>query len=362
MQTTQNPSMPSAPIASAPGLWRGEDLQARTDWIFRFPDDLLHEVESALRGVQARNLAAPDFRKEDFPLPKFSAVLAHMLEELENGRGFFLMRGFPIERFSTAEAQSIFWGIGLHLGNAVSQNADGHLVGHVRDMSLDAKNPRVRAYQTTAELFFHNDMCDVLLLMMLKRAKAGGVSQIVSVTAIQNEIQRRRPDLLEELYRPFYIDRRGEKGRPDEGDLPYFAMPILSYHKGLVTARYTLRSYIESAQRFEGVPRVTSKQNEALDMFEAIANEPGMALTFEMEPGDFQLLNNYCVLHARDKVIDFEEPEKRRHLLRLWLATPNSRELPPSFEKRFGSCKPGAARGGVPPRDSTARGKVEQIT
>lgn len=361
METVAKLPVPAAPIAKAPGLWRGQDLQKRTDWIFRFPDELLAEIEAALRGVQARKIAPPDFRKEDFPLPKFSAVLAQMLDELENGRGFFLMRGFPIERFTTTEAQSIFWGIGLHLGTAVSQNAAGHLIGHVRNMGLDVKNANVRAYQTTAELFFHNDMCDVLLLLMLKKAKAGGVNQIVSVTGIQNEIQRRRPDLLEELYRPFCIDRRGEKGRKDEGDLPYFAMPILSYYKGLVSARYTLRAYIESAQRYPGVPPLTKKQNDALDLFEAIANEPGMALTFEMEPGDFQLLNNYCVLHARNNVVDFDEPEKRRHLLRLWLAAPNSRELPPAFEKRFGSCKPGALRGGVPPRDPTAKGIVEQI-
>ncbi len=361
METTFTPPMPSAPIDKAPGLWRGQDLQDRTDWIFRFPDEMLAEIEQALHGVQARRLTPPDFRKEDFPLPRFSAVLARMLDELENGRGIFLMRGFPIERFSLAEAQAIFWGIGLHLGTAVSQNGDGHLVGHVRNMGLSVQNANVRAYQTNAELFFHNDMCDVLLLLMLKKAKAGGVNRIVSVTAIQNEIQRRRPDLLEELYRPFYIDRRGEKGRPDEGDLPYFAMPVLSYHKGLVTARYTLRSYIDSAQRFAGVPPLTKKQNEALDLFETVSNEPGMALSFEMEPGDFQLLNNYCVLHARNNVVDHEEPERRRHLLRLWLAAPNRRELPPSFEKRFGSCAPGAIRGGVAPRDPASRGVVAQI-
>ena len=193
METVAKLPVPAAPIAKAPGLWRGQDLQKRTDWIFRFPDELLAEIEAALRGVQARKIAPPDFRKEDFPLPKFSAVLAQMLDELENGRGFFLMRGFPIERFTTTEAQSIFWGIGLHLGTAVSQNAAGHLIGHVRNMGLDVKNANVRAYQTTAELFFHNDMCDVLLLLMLKKAKAGGVNQIVSVTGIQNEIQRRRP-------------------------------------------------------------------------------------------------------------------------------------------------------------------------
>ncbi len=347
--TDTRPAMPAAPIERAPGLWRGDDLQRRSeDWIFRFPPEALAEIESALRGVQARRLAPPAFGKADFPLPTFSKVLAGMLEELERGRGFFLMRGLPVERFTQAEAEIVFWGLGLHLGLALSQNADGHLLGHVRNLDLDINKTNVRAYQTTAELIFHNDQSDVLLLWCLKAAKAGGLSRIVSVTGIQNEIQRRRPDLLEELYRPYFIDRRGERGRDDEGDEPYYAMPVLSYHGGLVSARY-IRGYIHSAQRFPEVPRLTAKQVEALDLFDAIANEPGMALSFQMEPGDFQLLNNYCVLHARTNFEDHPEPERRRHVLRLWLATPNSRDLPPCFEKRFGTTKGGELRGGIPP-------------
>lgn len=359
--TQSQPAMPPAPIAKAPGLWRGADLQHSDEWIFRFPDSALAEIERALRGVQARKLAPPRFGKADFPLPEFSKVLAGMLEELEHGRGFFLMRGFPIERFSEDEAAIIFWGLGLHLGIALSQNAEGHLLGHVRNLDLDINKTNVRAYQTTAELIFHNDQSDVIFLSCLQTAKSGGLSRLVSVTAIQNEIQRRRPDLLPELYQPFFIDRRGERGREDEGDLPYYELPVLSYHRGLVTARY-IRGYIESAQRFPEVPRLTARQVEALDLFDAIANEPGMALSFQMARGDFQLANNYCVLHARTNFEDHPERERRRHLLRLWLATPNSRELPPCFETRFGTCKGGEVRGGIPPsRVAPPADKVEEF-
>lgn len=341
-------AMPTVPIAKAPGLWRAADLQESKEWIFRFPQEALAEVESAMRAVKSRKLMPPNFGKEHFPLCEFSKVLNSMLEELEHGRGFFLMRGFPIERFSEDEAAIIFWGLGLHLGTPLSQNAEGHLIGHVRNLGLDINKTNVRAYQTTAELIFHNDQSDVLLLMCLKTAKSGGLSRIASVTGVQNEIQRRRPDLLEELYKPFYIDRRGERGREDEGDDPYYAMPVLSYHNGLVTARY-IRGYIESAQRFPDVPRLTEKQIEALNLFDSVANDPAQHLSFQMEPGDFQLLNNYCVLHSRTNFEDYPEPERRRHLLRSWLAVPNSRQLPPCFEKRFGTCQAGAVRGGIPP-------------
>jgi len=344
-----NPSMPVSPLAENPGLWHGRDLQDREDWIFRFPPEALAEIRAALASVEAKGLKAPDFGKEDFALPQFAPVLKSMLEELETGRGFFLMRGFPAADFSEDECETIFWGLGQHLGIPLSQNAEGHLLGHVRNLGLDINKTNVRAYQTTAELIFHNDQSDVIMLMCLKAAKSGGLSRLVSVAAIQNEIQRRRPDLLEELYRPFYIDRRGERGREDEGDDPYYAMPVLSYHKGLVTARY-IRGYIESAQRFPEVPRLTARQVEALDLFDAIANEHGMALSFQMEPGDFQLANNYCVLHSRTNFEDWPDFADRRHLLRLWVAAPNSRELPPCFQTRFGTCEGGRKRGGIPPR------------
>lgn len=357
------PSMPERPLETNPGLWVGSDLQDRDDWIFRFPPEALAEIDAALRHVQRLGLRAPAFTKADFPLPRFATVLNGMLEELEHGRGFFLMRGFPIERFSESEAEDIFWGLGQHLGIALSQNAAGHLLGHVRNLGADINKSNVRAYQTTSELIFHNDQSDLIMLMCLKEAKSGGLSRLVSVTAIQNEMQRTRPDLLAELYQPFYIDRRGERGREDEGDTPYYAMPILSFHNGLVTARY-IRGYIESAQRFPEVPRLTAKQIEAMNLFDAIASRPGVALSFQMKPGDVQIANNYCVLHARTNFEDFPEPEKRRHLLRLWLAAPNSRELPPSFLQRFGSCKSGAKRGGIPPLaevGAATKDKVEEF-
>lgn len=141
--------------------------------------------------------------------------------------------------------------------------------------------------------------------------------------------------------------------------MTYNQMPVLSFHKGLVSARYS-RGYIQSAQRFPEVPRLTPKQLEALELLDTIFNEPGMELSFHMQPGDIQLVNNYCLLHARTNFEDFPEPERRRHLLRLWLSVPNSRELPPCFEKRFGTCEAGAVRGGVPPSTGVV-GKIEEF-
>lgn len=340
-------AMPSGPIDN-PGLWLGADVRTADDWIFRFSSAHLEELDRALRAVVARGLKPPAFGKEDFPVPGLASVFKRWIAELERGRGFLLVRGIPMDRYTDDEAAILFWGIGRHLGLPLTQNTDGHVLGHVRNVGASISDTNVRGYQTSVELTFHNDPCDVIGLMCLRTAVSGGESSLVSVPAIYNQMARERPDLLEELFSPYYFDRRGELGREDEGDDPFYAMPVFSYHKGLLTAHY-VRGYMMSAQRFPEVPRLTPRRIEALDLFDEIATRPGVPLRFNLMPGDIELVNNYCVLHAREAFVDHEKLEDRRHLLRIWLVVPESRELPPAFRKRFGSCVPGTIRGGFPP-------------
>lgn len=340
--------MPDGPITN-PGLWRGSDFSSGADYVIQMSPTMIDEIDAALQSVKKRGLKAAEFGKEDFPLPSCSDELTRFLDELETGRGFALIRGFPIDKYDEDDAGKLFWGLSRHLGEAVSQNSQGHLLGHVRNLDLEIRKTNVRGYQTTIELAHHNDQSDVIALMCRKTAKSGGESSLVSVTAVHNEMLKRCPELLEELFNPFYIDRRGELGRDDEGDAPHYAMPILSYHKGLLTMRY-IRGYIMSAQRFSDVPRLTESQIAAMDAFDEIARNDGMALDFTMQPGDIQMANNYSVLHSRTSFTDHDDLAERRHMLRIWLCVPNSRELPPCFERRFGTCAAGALRGGIPPR------------
>ncbi|MGI9382187.1 MAG: TauD/TfdA family dioxygenase [Methyloligellaceae bacterium] len=356
---TSNRLMPDGPV-EGPAIWRGEDLAGRDDWILQMSPVMVNEIIDAGAEARTRGLKPTAFGREDFPLRSCRPEFERILEELEHGNGFALIRGLPAQQVSAEELEIIFWGIGAHLGTAVSQNADGHLLGHVRNLDHDINKTDVRGYQTTVQLAYHCDQSDVIGLLCIQPAKSGGQSSLVSVTAVHNEMMRRRPDLLRELYQPFYIDRRGELGRPDEGDEPYYAIPVLSYHNGLVNARY-IRGYIRSCQRFPEVPRLTDTQIEALDMFDALAQSEGIALDFFMQPGDIQLVNNYSVLHSRTSFEDWPEPERRRHMLRLWLCVPNSRELPSCFESRFGSCEAGAVRGAIPPRRNAGVAPAESF-
>jgi hypothetical protein len=248
----------------------------------------------------------------------------------------------PIERWTKRQAAEAFLKIGAKLGNLRMQNAQGHLLGHVRDLGRSSDDPNTRIYQTRERQTHHTDSCDVVGLMCLQTAKSGGLSSLVSSTTIFNEMRRRRPDLLRVLMEPIETDRRGEV---PEGGKPYFSIPVFNYHEGLVSAIYQ-RQYIESARRFEGVPPLTPLQIEALDLLDELANDPKLNLMMELQPGDIQLVHNHTILHDRTAFEDHPEPDRKRHLLRLWLAPVNARPLPEVYAERYGSITPGD-RGGV---------------
>ena len=104
-----------------------------------------------------------------------------------------------------------------------------------------------------------------------------------------------------------------------EGMEPFMTIPPLSWHEGKLTVFYQ-RQYIDSAQRFDGAMRLTDKHIEALDMFDALADDPELNFSMQLQPGDMQLVYNHSQLHDRTGFTDWPEPDKRRHLLRLWLS------------------------------------------
>ncbi|HWK55441.1 MAG TPA: TauD/TfdA family dioxygenase, partial [Hyphomicrobiales bacterium] len=157
-------------------------------------------------------------------------------------------------------------------------------------------------------------------------------------------ILRRRPDLLEVLYQPFWWSRQGQEL---PGEKPFYPQPIFAEHKGRFICRY-IRNHIRNGQLFDEVPRLTPKQILAMDMIDAIAADPDVHFEMHFEPGDLQYLNNHVMFHTRTAFEDWPEPERKRHLLRMWLSVPNSRELPESFAPFYREVRPGAVRGGFP--------------
>lgn len=322
--------------------WYGAELAKTESWVEYLSENESAEIETVVRSLESSDVDLTSLTVDVAPLPTLQKRLHDLLNEVLNGRGFLLIKGLPIERWTNRQAGIAFLAIGVHLGNLRMQNADGHLLGHVRDLGKSSDDPNTRIYQTRERQTHHTDSCDVVGLMCLRTAKSGGLSSLVSSTTIFNEIRRRRPDLLKVLLQPIETDRRGEV---PAGVKPYFNIPVFNYHNTKVSAIYQ-RQYIESARRFEGVAALTDSQVEALNLLDQLANDPGLNLEMELQPGDIQLVHNHTILHDRTAFEDYEEPDRKRHLLRLWLAPIAARSLPLVFAERFGSVDVGK-RGGV---------------
>jgi hypothetical protein len=305
--------------------WRKEDFASNESWIVRLSDAAITEIEAALRLAQKQKMSIETVTRDGFPLPSLAKLLAEARRELEYGRGFVLLRGLTVEHYSDQEAGLLFRGIGAHIGNVVSQNAKGDLLGHVFDRGYADYRGRsdIRGYQTRAELEFHTDIVDIVGLLCLRSAKEGGQSLIVSSTTIHNEMLTHEPLLLGLLYGNFLFDRRGEEVGAEK---PYFVSPIYNYYQGYLSCRPAIIEYIYSAQEKTGIA-LSSAQREALEAFVRYTAREDLQLRMNLLPGDIQLLNNSVVLHSRTSYLDYPEAHRKRHLLRLWLNVENGRPV-----------------------------------
>lgn len=332
---------------TGPGAWLGSELQHDASWIHHLNAQSVAEIDTTLRRAKRAGASIP-FATDLFPLPRLAPVLDGILEEVENGRGLALLRGIPRDRYTAEECELLYWGLCAHLGRPVSQNARGHLLGHVRDEGRVIADPGARLYQTNRRMDFHTDMLpvDVLGLFCLRTAKSGGESRVVSALTVHNVLNAERPDLLEALYGMFHVDWRGEE---PAGERPWFTIPMFSARDGKVTSRICNRTYFESAARFGDEYRPSDVQREALDAVQEIANRPALMLSMDFQEGDIQLINNHMTLHARTAYEDYDEPGRKRHLLRMWIAVADERRRP--LADALAGRYQWVRRGGIPAKE-----------
>jgi hypothetical protein len=314
-----------------PNAWLAAQMRAdRGRWTFELDAADLREIAGALEVVRSRGRGIP-FTAQDFPLGALAGKLAAIRAEIEQGSGVALIRGLEVDRYGLDGTRLVYWGLGAHLGDALAQNPRGELLVNVRDEGGDPyKNPTQRGYHTAQYLPFHNDQGDVVGLLCFRTAREGGLSCVCSSGAIHNEILATRPDLLPLLYGDWYADIRGEQ---PPGRKPYYVEPRYAIYNGRFYAQHG-PTYIKSAQRFDEVPRLTPQHLEALELVTQLAADDRFRLDMDFRPGDVQFLNNHLVLHSRTGFVDHDAPERKRHLLRLWVDTPWYADIPPFFRPR----------------------------
>jgi hypothetical protein len=322
---------------ASPSVWSARDLADESEWTYLLTPAERSEICRAAESVQAAGTTLATLTQGDFSMPRLEARIDEWAETLHRGRGFVLVRGFPVDDLEPDVIELAYFGLGLKLGTPVSQDATGCLLGHVRDLGRPRTGPEVRLYSTTERQDFHTDGADVIGLLCLQRAKRGGESRIVSAAAVYNEILARDPRLLDVLYEPMYWDRNNEQS---PGEEPFFQLPVVHDVDGSPRIFY-IGWYIRDAQRHPQVPRLTEDQLAAMDLIESIANDPDFHVEMDFRPGDLQLLNNAVILHAREAYDDHRDPSRQRHLLRLWLRA-----------HEFSSVED-TLRGGIPKRAGT---------
>lgn len=314
---------------TGPAAWRGQDIRDPANWTMHLSAADIDELEQGLAHSKRTGRSMAELRREDFPLGPLATRLQGLADELEHGKGFQLLRGLDVARYSTADLHTIYYGIGLNMGTPVCQNPRGDLLGLVAHVG-DAQDKNTRVYETNLYLPYHSDPSDVVGLLCERKAQAGGISSLISVAAMYNEILAHHREHLGLYYRMWYFSHLCEP-------LPSLS-PIFSMNEGKLSCRY-LRQYIELGHEIRELP-LSRVEIEALDIFDALMGREDLRLDMMLEPGDIQFANNYAVLHSRTAFVDHDAPELRRQLQRLWLKMPNARTLAPEFPGRNGFPRP----------------------
>jgi hypothetical protein len=254
-----------------------------------------------------------------------------------------LVKNLPRDGVTSAEFRLMTWAIGLHFGVARPQNRASDYLTEVKDVGVTYRSPTGRGYSSNAELDFHVDSSDVVLLSCYNQAPVGGMSMCASAATAYGIVRAERPDYAAALATGYAFSRNGEEAK-DEA--PWYATPICSVEDGRVFCKWN-RNRIQNAQKLDGVPPLTSLQGEAMEYFDAVLRRPENMFCMHLEPGDLQILCNQTMLHSRTGFEDHAEEDRKRTLYRLWLARPDSRRLPASWEVFYGTVEPGSVRGGM---------------
>lgn len=307
-------------LVTSPAPWRGETLQhAPGEWLYHLSAEEIAALTTAAQAIVGSGQPLAEVDRDDYPLPGLASALADWRRRIGSGHGMVLVRGLPVREIGDELATAAYWLIGLHLGQPTGQNADRQTLVDIRDTGAAPSDHQVRLYKTRAELTFHTDGADIIGLLCLRGAKSGGVSRICSSVEVYNQIVQRRPDLAPLLELDYHHHAHGQFG-PDGPRT--FTYPIVSRTGGVFRMLLLLWYIRNAAEDFPDIASLTPAQHELLDLLEQIPFEPGVALDMSFREGDMQFLKNSVVLHARTEYEDWDAPEDKRHLLRLWLNVP----------------------------------------
>ena len=341
-------------FAESPANWNAAELDADRRWVFALDDRARRDLVSALEKARDPGKTLFDYRRENFDLGSAWPVIDAAFAEAKRGRGVALLRGLPRDGIDEQGFELLTWGIGLHAGVGRPQGKASHYISAVRDAGNPYRTGTGRGYSSNAELDFHTDSADLVVLSCYNKAAAGGMSITTSSVAAYHRMRAEHPDLSDWLLEPVHFSRQGEQA-PDEA--PSYPHPIFDARDGRLFSKWN-RNRVTSAQQLDGVPRLAPGHRAALETFDALVRRADLAHTMWLAPGDLQIINSHVTLHSRTEFTDHADPGQKRLLFRLWIAPPDGDRLPESWSVLYGAVEPGTVRGGIIGQNHDARCKA----
>jgi len=311
-----------------PSAWVGRDVRPE-DYRVELSVACLDEIRRAVDEIRAFPLPTIVRRPADFAMPACCEQMARVRRILDKGVRFAIVDRLPIAEMDAGEATAIYWILSSMVSRPVAQKLDGTLVYDVLDTGQQAlPGSGVRPDKTNTEIRFHNDNAyndtppDYVGLLCLRQAMSGGHSRVISFHTAHNALLARHPNELPRLYQPFWFDRQREY---HAGDRAVFAAPVFE-NPGELKARFSVHQ-INSGYALRGEPIDTKGAAAIAAMFD-IVEEDGLSVDFDLEPGQMQFVDNRALGHSRTAFVDYPDPERRRHLVRLWLRDRGRRAYP----------------------------------
>jgi len=338
----------------SPAAWSAAELEADRRWLFALDERARRDLTAALARARDPAKTLFDYRRDDFDLGSAGPVIAAAFAEVKRGRGVALLRGLPREGLDEKSFELLTWAIGLHAGVGRPQGKASHYISPVRDAGTEYRTGTGRGYSSNAELDFHTDSADIVVLSCYNKAASGGMSITTSSPAAYAAMKREHPALVDWLHHPVHFSRQGEQA-PDEAQS--YPHPIFDEAEGRLFSKWN-RNRVTSAQKLDGVPRLAEQQREALETFDRLVRRADLAHSMWLAPGDLQIINSHVTLHSRTDFTDHEDPAQKRLLFRLWLAPPDGDRLPESWRVLYKSVEPGTVRGGITGQQHDARCKA----
>jgi len=311
-----------------PSTWVGRDVRAE-DYRVELSVACQDEIRRTVDEMRTYPLPTIVLRPGDYAMPACREHMARVRQILDQGVRFAIVDRLPVSEMDAHDATAIYWLLSSMISRPVAQKLDGTLIYDVLDTGQEAlPGSGVRPDKTNIEIRFHNDNAynntppDYVGLLCLRRAMSGGHSRVISFHTAHNALLTRHPKELPRLYQPFWFDRQREF---HAGESSVFAAPVFE-NPGELKARFSVHQ-INSGYALRGEP-IDDKGAAAISAMFDIVEEDGLSVDFDLEPGQMQFVDNRALGHSRTAFVDYPQPDRKRHLVRLWMRDHGRRAYP----------------------------------